>query len=678
MNLNSRISQLSGIGDKYSKLLERLGLFTIEDLVKHFPYRYNNFSKTKAIAEIQTEENVKLNATLVSIDNIFTKYGKKLTKAVISDETGKIDIYWFNKHYLKKNLKIDNSYTFYGKVGLFNKKLSLISPEIDFYVKEETDHAEEFLGVYPETAGISSKMLKSKITTILEKYPELFEEHLPSELLKKYDFDQLYDALVKMHNPKDLEEPKKAIKRFQFEELFTELIKVEERKQSWQSTTEGIAMKSKKIEIEKFIKNLPFTLTDDQQLSIDQIVKDMQNNHPMNRMLEGDVGTGKTVVAVIAAYFAILNGYKILYMAPTEILANQHFESFQNFLENVTKPDGEKIKIVLKTGSKRIKLDTDNFDIAIGTHALIFTDEKLDDIGLVIIDEQHRFGVEQRAKLINLNNSHLTPHLLSMTATPIPRTLALTLYGDLSISILKTPPNKDKSIKTWIIPETKREKSYQWINDSGEQAFIVCPFIEESNAESLENVKSAQKHHEELSTTYFKNKRVGLLHGKMKPAEKQATIEDFKSKKLDILVSTPVIEVGVDVPEATIMVIESAERYGLASLHQIRGRVGRGSKEGYCFVFMTHFSRYGYERLKHLERTTSGLELAEIDMKMRGQGDIYGTMQSGFKLFKYANLSDLKMLESAKIEADYYFEKIDQFPKLKQKIVEKNALIAKN
>lgn len=698
MTLDTPIIQVNGIGEKYSKLLKNLNIYTVEDLVYHFPFRYNYFS-SKKVKDLLLNDTVMIELTLISIDNILTKYGKKLTKAVANDESGKIDIIWFNKHFLKKSLKVGEKYVFSGKVTSFNNKLHLISPDIDFQSNKPTSqssntesdsnsaHSLKFLkaenkglvGVYPESSGVTSKWLRHKILKIIFANKHLFSEYLPQEILEKYNFDSNLESLIKVHSPKSIEDTK-AINRYKFEELFFELLRVEERKITWKKDNNGIALNNKDKEINEFISSLPFTLTEDQAKSIKLILKDMQNTHPMNRLLEGDVGTGKTVVAVIASYFAYLNGYKVLYMAPTDILANQHFDSFQKFFSRIlSSPNREKPRIVLKTGSKKSLLDNNNFDIAIGTHALIFSKNKIENIGLVIVDEQHRFGVEQRAKLINLNSSNHTPHLLSMTATPIPRTLALTLYGDLDISILRVPPNKDKNIKTFIVPHEKRQKTYEWISKANEQAFIVCPLIEESEAESLINVKSAQKHFEELSALpEFKNKKLALLHGRMKPAEKTKIIQSFRGKEFDILVSTPVIEVGVDIPEATIMVIESAERYGLASLHQIRGRVGRGKKEAFCFIFMSNFSKHGFERLKHLERTSSGTELAEIDMKLRGHGDIYGKMQSGFTNFKYADISDLTTLESAKTEAEKIFENIEKYPKILQKIQQKNALIAKN
>jgi ATP-dependent DNA helicase RecG len=655
------IITLPKVGPKYKKLLEKLEIRTIGDLLYHFPFRYEDYSKIKKVAELEEGDVVSVAARLETISNIYTKHGKRLTRAKIEDHTGEIDVVWFNQHYLAKTLKPQTIYFFSGKVGSFGNKLCLVSP--DFEEKREVNiNTARLVPIYPETAGLSSKWLRARISDVVSGGKK-FEEFLPETTLKKHNLTKIDPALRTIHFPESEIDAKKARHRFAFEELFLELLRVESRKESWNEKYKANPLKKEEFDkkLQEFVQKLPFKLTTSQENAVEEILSDLQKDHPMNRLLEGDVGTGKTIVAIISAYLTYLNGYKSIYLAPTEILAQQHYETFKNLLE----PLG--VKFGLKTSNSK---ETDA-DIIIGTHAILYSKEKYSKVGLVVIDEQHRFGVEQRAKVLQLGTTRQKPHLLTMTATPIPRTLALTLYGDLAISTLKTSPNKNKKITTKVIPERGREKAYEWIKNRGEQAFIVCPLIDESESETLENVKAAQVEYENLRKSVFAGESVGLLHGRMKPAEKQKVVEEFKTGKIKVLVSTPVIEVGIDVPEAAIMVIESAERYGLASLHQLRGRVGRGEKEGFCFVFMSSNSKSGYERLKYLESVDTGLELAEIDMKLRGHGDIYGTRQHGFKKFKVADIYNVEMLEKAKKEAEIVFPVLDRYPRLEEQIFDK-------
>jgi len=508
--------------------------------------------------------------------------------------------------------------------------------------------------------------LRTKIKSILDLGTDL-EEFLPKEILKERNFYKVEDAINKIHFPDSEEQAEKCRERFSFEELFIELLNVEKRKNDWSKKLKSVAFKPFTKEVNKFIDSLPFRLTTSQYNTLKEITNDLSKPTPMNRLLQGDVGTGKTVLAIISSYLTYLNGMRVLYMAPTEILAKQHKETFEKLLK------GTYINIELEIGSKKQTVKEENWDILIGTHALLFTEKGYKNIGLVIIDEQHRFGVEQRGRLLDLSKEKTFPHLLTMTATPIPRTLALTLYGDLSISILKDFPFEQRKVTTKVIPEKNREEAYKWIDKKNEPTFIVCPLIDASESLSLENVKAAQEEYEILKNGVFKNKSVGLLHGRMKSKEKDEVIRKFREGEIDVLVSTPVIEVGIDVPDATIMVIESAERYGLASLHQLRGRVGRSQKEGYCFAFMSNNSRNSYKRLKYLEELNSGVDLAEVDLKMRGQGDIFGSMQHGFKKLKIANVNDLKMLEDAKVQAQKYFPLLDKYPKLLEKLTQRKG-----
>ena len=655
-DLNSKVSIIPKVGPKFEFLLSKLGINTIKDLIYHLPSRYEDYSNLKKIKDILPNENITVNGILLSINNVFTRNKKRLTRGILKDETGKIDLIWFNSHFLAKSLVVGEKYKLTGLAKPNGSKLTLTAPTIQKIENEALDKG-EIISVYPETEGVNSKFLRDKIRFALDNFQ--IDEFLPHEILNKYEFEDLQKTLVKLHFPEQNQDNEKLLERMQFEELFLELLKVEERKLKWSKKLNSHVMKEFPNAMNNIIKTLPFTLTETQQKAISEISKDLIQKTPMNRLLEGDVGTGKTLVAVMAAQLTVLNKFKVLYLAPTEILAKQHFDSFKKYLE----PHGT--KIVLKTGSNKIKLSDTDFDICIGTHAILFDFQDVKDVALVIVDEQHRFGVEQRSKILNIYNQEVVPNLLTMTATPIPRTFALTLYGDLEISVLEAPPNKDKKITTYVVYPTKRDDMYKWILEKNEPTFIVCPFINESESEEFSQVKSAIKEFEVLSQGIFKNKKVGLLHGKLKPQEKEIIINKFRAGEIEILVSTPVIEVGVDIPDATIIVIESAERYGLASLHQLRGRVGRGKKEGFCIVIPSTGSKSSMERLKNLEKYSNGLELAEVDLKIRGEGDVTGRMQSGFKNFRFADLTNLYLLEKAKIEASKYVNKLDEYPKLK-------------
>ena len=669
---NSPISVVPKIGPAYQKLLEKLEIFKVEDMLYHFPFRYQDYSQFKTIKDLQDGDTITVTATLASIKNIYTRNGKRITKANVVDHTGELGIVWFNQHYIKNTLEVGKTYNISGRVGFFDGKLCFLSPDMEivsnaFSKKSiENVHTGRLVPIYPETSGISSKWLRAKIKSILDLGTDL-EEFLPEEILKERNFYKVEDAINKIHFPDSEEQAEKCRERFGFEELFIELLNVEKRKNDWSQKLKSKAFKPFTKEVNKFIDSLPFRLTTSQNNTLKEITKDLSKQVPMNRLLQGDVGTGKTVLAIISSYLTYLNGMRVLYMAPTEILAKQHKETFEKLLKDTY------INIELEIGSKKQTVKEENWDILIGTHALLFTEKGYKNIGLVIIDEQHRFGVEQRGKLLELSKEKTFPHLLTMTATPIPRTLALTLYGDLSISILKDFPFEQRKVITKIIPERNREEAYKWIDKKNEPTFIVCPLIDASESLSLENVKAAQEEYEILKNGVFKNKSVGLLHGRMKSKEKDEVIKKFREGKINVLVSTPVIEVGIDVPDATIMVIESAERYGLASLHQLRGRVGRSQKEGYCLAFMSNNSRNSYKRLKYLEELNSGVDLAEIDLKMRGQGDIFGSMQHGFKKLKIANVNDLKMLEDAKTQAQKYFPLLDKYPKLLEKLTQRKG-----
>ncbi len=656
MDLNTPVSTVNGIGPVFIKLLAKLEIYTVGDLLYHFPFRYEDYSNIKMVAELVPDETVTVQGYLLDVQNIFTRNGKRLTKGTLKDESGQCSLIWFNQHYLSKTLALGSTYIISGKVQLFDRKLTLVSPTFE-KAEGSSINSGRLVPIYPETSGVSSKWLRTKINDILLSNTNL-PETLPAIIVKSEDFQTREDSLKLIHFPDTIETATRMRERFAYEELFQELIRVEHRKQLWNKQLEGVPLKSTEFvkQIDLLKTGLPFSLSESQEAAISDIYTELNNAHPMNRLLEGDVGSGKTIVAVFAAYLCYLNGYKTLYMAPTEILANQHFLTFQSLLGALERP-----KMALMTGSTKGDVSS---DIVIGTHALLHTKEDLNNVGLVIIDEQHRFGVEQRTKIAGLGKTQV-PNLLTMTATPIPRTLTLTLYGDLSISHLETPSNRVRDTVTRVIPENKKTETLAWIRQKNVQAFIVCPLIEESEHESLENVASAQKTYTELSQGVFKGMKVGLLHGRMKPAEKAEVIKQFRSQEIQILVSTPVIEVGIDVPSATIMVIQSAERYGLASLHQLRGRVGRDGNKSYCLLFLSNFNPTAYKRLKYMEEETGGLKLAEIDLRLRGGGDAYGTLQSGFTRFKLADITDIPFLEKVKLAAQESYKAKESDPIIK-------------
>ena len=671
MDIHNPVTIVPLIGDKYSNLLKKINISTVEDLLYHFPFRYDDFSKISDIASLVVNETATVYGTVAKIRNIYTKSKKRLTRATLTDKTGSIEILWFNQHFLTRNIKAETKLGISGTVELFDGKLAFIGPEYEI-IKNETHqtktlHTGCLVPIYPETRGISSKWLRSRINTainILVKDTDL--EFVPNDLLEKERLLNLNNALQKIHFPKNSNEVNTARKRFAFEEFFLLHLKSVRKRKDWKrrevARTLALTKQYKNI-LEAFKSNLPFTLTRAQSKCIDEIINDMLQNKPMNRLLEGDVGSGKTVVSVAGLLLNFLNKGKSLYIAPTEILANQHFNTLNNFLSKYN------IKIGLLTGSKK-KWGLDN-DIIVATHAILYSKAELLDVSFIVIDEQHRFGVEQRAQILKKTQTGKTPHLLTMTATPIPRSLALTIYGDLDLSIIDEMPKERKKVTTWVVPNSKRQGAYTWIEDKIKkeniQAFIVCPFIEESETESLKNIKAAKVEFEKLSKI-FNDVTLGLIHGKMKIKEKDGVINRFRSGEIDILVSTPVVEVGVDIPNAAIMVIEGADRFGLASLHQLRGRVGRGEQKSYCLIFSSNYSKHAYARLKYMEKLYLGIKLARVDLKLRGPGNMYGIEQHGIPNLKVGDIFDTELISNTRKYALEYIEKLNSYPKLKEKV----------
>lgn len=666
MDLKTPVSQLFMVGPTYARRLKKLNITTLGDLLYHFPHRYEDLSLISKINQLQPGEKVTLQGKIKSIKNQYLRSGRKIQKAVVADSTGEIEVTWFNQPFLAKTLKPNTLVSLAGKVDLFGQKKTLTSPDYELVKTGKTVHTGRLVPIYPETYGISSKWLRSRIYPLISKIELKIEEFLPSSIVKRNDFPDLNKALEDIHFPKSLSSVQKARERFAFEELLLMHLETLLRKEAWKKTKLAHRFSLDQEKILAFISSLPFHLTQAQKKVIKEILTDLAQEKPMNRLLEGDVGSGKTVVSAIAVYAAYLNNYQSAFMAPTEILAQQHSQTLKTLLE----PLG--IKISLLTGSIRKKQA--DFDLIIGTHALIYRRAKFDQLGLVIIDEQHRFGVEQRSQLIHqTDHQKIAPHFLTMTATPIPRTIALTLYGDLDLSVIdELPPGRVK-IKTWAVPQVKREGAYAWIKkqiQKGDQAFIICPLIEESTAETLSSVKAVKTEFEKLQKEVFSKLKLGLLHGRLKSKEKDQVLARFRQGKIDILVSTPVVEVGIDIPNATIMMVEAADRFGLAQLHQLRGRVGRGKKQSYCLLFSEKTSKRAWQRLRSLEKDLTGAELAEVDLKMRGPGELYGLRQHGFIKFKVASFSDTQLIAQTKKEAQKIISRLNRFPRLKEKLKE--------
>ncbi len=642
MNLSDSVSALNGIGQYTKARLKLLDIITVYDLLYHLPARYIDYSLISKISNLQEGEVATIHGEVVKISNNYLR-GKRLTiqRALLSDDSGSIGITWFNQQYLLKNLQ-NKEINVSGEITKFGSKLTMNSPDFEIN-NEQPIHTARLVPVYPQTQGISSKWLRAKIAYCLQNLR--ITDLIPKVIIDKENLMPLSQAFSAIHFPKSNQDVPPAKKRLAFDEIFYLQLIGALRRRQWRQEKKANRIDTVKFnnEIDQYIKSLPFQLTSSQKIAVDQILADLNKSEAMNRMLQGDVGSGKTVVASIAVYAAFLNGKKSVLMAPTEILALQHYQTLNQFLVK------KAVKIALVTSST--KTTTRKSDLYIGTHALLHRNRMLDNLGLLVIDEQHRFGVEQRAIL---RQQKVIPHFLSMTATPIPRTVALTLYGELDMSVIDELPNNRKPIKTFLVGKEKYDKALHWVKQKiidskivrqPEQAFIIYPLIEES--ENLTELKAAEQEYLKLKKFFSPQLSVALMHGRMKTEEKKKIISEFGKGTVNILVSTSLIEVGIDIPAATIMIVENAERFGLAQLHQMRGRVGRGDKQSYCLLFGSSNN----SRLKALERIRSGIKLAEMDLKIRGGGDIYGILQHGRVKLKAADLSDTGLLESARFWA---------------------------
>ncbi|WDV47650.1 ATP-dependent DNA helicase RecG [Clostridiaceae bacterium M8S5] len=647
--LSNSIQYIKGVGPKKAEKLRNIGITTFYDALHYFPRSYEEKTDKIKLIESQDTKKQTFDVTISSTPVLYRPNRKlSILKVKVQDDTASALVVWFNQPYLKDKFKIGQKLTLTGKV-----KRSYNHIEINNPVQESDDkyqNINKITPIYPLTKGIKNSDIIKIIDSVMSSALSDITETLPYSVIHKNNLVGIKTALRNIHFPNTMTNYLDAKKRLVFEEFFMfqlGLMKIRNRV----SSKKGIKF-DKNTDIQKLVKTLPFDLTKAQNKVLDEIMADMNSTKIMNRLVQGDVGSGKTVVATIAMYHSVLSGYQAVMMAPTEILAKQHFESVSNMLKPFDIKCGMLIGSMTKKNKNIVKEKIINgeIDILIGTHALIQGNVEFDKLGIVITDEQHRFGVRQR---LSLANKGINPDVMVMTATPIPRTLALILYGDLDISVIDELPKGRKPIKTYPVGSDMSDRVYTFVRKEikqNRQAYIVCPLIEES--ESLENLKSASQMYEELVNSYFSDCKVELIHGKMKSKDKEEIMNNFKIGKVDVLISTTVIEVGINVPNANIMVIENAERFGLAQLHQLRGRVGRGSEQSYCILISRGSSKVSIKRMNIMKETNDGFIIAKKDLELRGPGDILGFKQHGLPSFKIANVfTDIDILKEAQIAA---------------------------
>jgi ATP-dependent DNA helicase RecG len=677
INLEIPLKNIPKISPKYAKILEKMGLFTIHDFLLYFPFRYDDFSKTVELSQEHIGETITIEGKITKAKNIrIFRRRMTITEIIVQDKNNApLKAAWFNQPYILESLKENTIVRLSGKLALDKKIFSMTNPAWEKASRDATNTG-RLVPIYSETTGISSKWIRWQIKPLLN-FAKDIPDILPYEIRKKFNLYDLFTAISQIHFPDSREKLIRAQKRMAFQEMFLVQLKSLQVKKQWESNN-SIDIKFDEKLIKDFVEKLPFKLTDAQRKASFEILKDLEKSKPMNRLLEGDVGSGKTVVAAVSALQAISAGYQVAVMAPTEVLAKQHFLTFSELLKNYdinlalltnSYKEIKNFKFKISNLNNKIKkehllseLKNGSIKLLVGTHAIIQKNVKFKNLALIIIDEQHRFGVAQRATLqsetmtISDGKTKTIPHLLTMTATPIPRTLAIAFFGSLDLSILDEMPKNRKPIITKIVPPSARYQNYNFIRseiESGRQVFVIFPLIEESKA--LSEVKAATEEYKKLQKI-FPTFEIGLLHGRLKSKEKEETMQDFKNQKTKIMVSTSVIEVGIDIPNATVMIIENAERFGLSQLHQFRGRVGRGEHQSYCFLFTDSNTQKSTERLRALEKTNDGFEISKIDLELRGPGQFFGTIQSGLPDITMENLSNVKLIKFAREEATNFLK----------------------
>lgn len=669
LGLKTPISKLHRVGKALETRLALLGIFTLEDLLFYYPFRYEDYSQVVPIDELEEGTHVTVR---VKIEQIATKRSPRrhmlLTEAVVSDESSRMHVVWFNQPFIGKILKAGETIYLSGVVKHDMLGVTMQSPSYE-KVSDNTSNTARIVPIYSVTNGVTQKQMRFLLTQVLP-FAKDIQDWIPEDILQKANIEPLEQSLQAIHFPSSTAELKKAEYRLKFDELFVLQLRSEMIRQELK-IFKAPKLSFQDASIKQFVAALPFELTKDQKIAAWEILQDCERLEPMNRLLEGDVGSGKTVVAAMAMYNAILNGQQAVIMAPTEILASQHYETLQKVFEKydvkiglLSRTQFQILNYTFTTKAKKSqkeevieKIKDGTVQIIIGTHALLTEDVKFKKLGLVVVDEQHRFGVEQRKTIRDKSGQkNITPHFLSMTATPIPRSFALTLYGDLDLSIIKTKPTGRKPIMTRLVETKNRQKAYDFIRAQvklGRQVFVICPLITESTKDekqmvSLDEKKTVLKEYEKLSQEIFPKLRVDFLHGKLKGNEKDEKMKKFAAGETDILVSTSVVEVGVNIPNATVMMIEDAELFGLAQLHQFRGRVGRSTHQSYCFLLTDSNSQSAMDRLRFFEKTLDGFELSEYDLQTRGPGEVYGTAQSGMMNLRLASLHDTDIIRMAR------------------------------